>query len=138
MTKRTLEWTDDLLTGDTEIDTHHRALFHKALRISVACELGRGDREVGKTIAFLADYTQHHFAAEEKRMKLVNYPYMETHRGEHTEFMSQLAQYDREFRESTDKRSVALAVADFVARWFTRHVKLVDRPLIEYLRGQRR
>ena len=36
-----------------------------------------------------------------------------------------------------DKKSVAATTAAFAHDWFTRHVKLVDMPLIEYIRGVR-
>ena len=87
MAKLRAEWTDALLTGDREIDNQHKTFFVYAQRIVVACGLLRGAAEVEKTVRFMTEYAATHFAAEEKRMEAVGYPYIETHRTAHRSFL---------------------------------------------------
>jgi len=137
MTKRLVEWTDTLLTGDREIDTHHRALFLTVQRLEVACGLGRGEELIEATLRFLDEYGAKHFAAEGQRMIQLQYPYMETHRAAHRFFLNRIEELSQQLARGADKRAIANETAAFAHDWFTRHVKLVDMPLIEYLRGAR-
>ena len=137
MAKPRVLWSDTLLTGDKEIDTHHRALFLTVQRLAVACDLGRGDEVIEATLGFLQEYGLKHFEAEGQRMIKLQYPYMETHRAAHRSFLNRLEELALQLARGDDKKGVANATAEFAADWFTRHVKLVDMPLIEYMRGLR-
>jgi hemerythrin len=132
-----VEWSDQLLTGDRAIDTHHRALFLSVQRLVVACDLGRGDEHVEATLRFLAKYAVEHFAVEDERMDRLQYPYTETHRAAHRSFLNRLETLAQDIGRGVDKKRVAAAVAEFATDWFMRHVRLVDMPLIEYMRGSR-
>ncbi len=136
MAKTIPEWTDELRTGDREIDTHHRALFQIVKRLAVAAELGRADLEVDTALTFLTEYGKHHFATEDQWMVRLNYPYIETHRAAHRAFVNQIADFHAQLNDAT-RAEVAQALVRFASDWFDRHVKLVDMPLIEFLRGQR-
>ena len=128
------QWTTDLLTGDRELDTHHRALFVKAQRLAVACSLGRGGEGIEVELDWLRTYAQQHFAAEDDRMTRFHYPYVETHRAAHRSFTARLAGLEADLRTGADRGVVAAAAAAFVTDWFVTHVRLVDMPLIEHLR----
>lgn len=134
MGKGPLQWTDDLLTGDIEIDGHHKSFYRKALRVHVACNLGRGEEFLAETFRFLRDYAKYHFAAEETRMRAAQYPHIESHLEAHQGFVDKLAQLERDLEAAQDKQTVARSAAEVAIQWFNRHIKLVDRPLVEYLR----
>ena len=133
MGKGPLQWTDDLLTGDGEIDHHHKTFYMKALRVHVACNVGRGEEFLEETFGFLREYASFHFSAEEKRMRAIEYPYMESHLEAHRGFLDQLEQLERDLAAAQDKQTVARSAAQVAVQWFNRHIKLVDRPLVDYL-----
>ena len=134
MGKGPLEWNDDLLTGDREIDAHHRTFFRKALRLSVACQLGRGPEFVHETFVFLREYAEFHFAAEEKRMRAIAYPHVETHIEAHRTFLARLGELALKLKSEQDLDRVAKSASEMAVSWFNKHINLVDRPLVEYLR----
>jgi hemerythrin len=128
-----LRWTDELLTGDKIIDTHHKAFYLQAQRLQVACNLGRGAAEVERALKFLDEYTAQHFAHEENLMSSVGYPYLESHRAAHRAFAAQLATLNKKLAEGADRDDLARRVAEMVEGWFAHHLANADRPLIRFL-----
>ncbi len=137
MTSLAMSWSDDLLTGDREIDGAHRAFFDRVKALARACKVGKGAAELDAALAFLYDYAASHFASEEAKMAAISYPYLATHIAAHRAFNNKLEELQDEADHATDKEAVAAKLAAFSTDWFSRHVKLVDRPFIEYLRGDR-
>ncbi len=137
MTSLAMSWTDDLLTGDREIDSAHRAFFERVKQLTRACKVGKGATDLDSALAFLYDYAASHFASEEAKMAAIAYPYLATHIAAHRAFNNRLEELQDEADRTTDKEAVAAKLAAFSTDWFSRHVKLVDRPFIEFLRGER-
>ena len=133
----TLLWDDSLLTGDYEIDTHHRAFFTKAQRFSIENQLGRGAEELQGTLDFLAKYAAHHFKAEEHRMDQSGFPYKRSHVEAHGEFLEALRVFQTRVDGGADKPDLADELVKFVVDWFRHHIRNADFPLIRHLRGER-
>lgn len=133
MSKGPFEWTDALLTGDAIIDGHHKTFYVKALKVHVACKLGKGDQVIGEMLGFMRDYAVFHFEEEEIRMRVVRYPYLRSHLEAHRGFLGRLAELEREFEQAADKKDLAREIAEMSVGWFTQHICNVDRPLVEYL-----
>ena len=49
-------WTKDLETGNIQIDNEHKQLVKAADELVMACSLGKGRQEIGKSIEFLSNY----------------------------------------------------------------------------------
>lgn len=131
------QWDDELLTGDREIDTHHKAFFAKAERFSAAIKLGRGAAELQGNLDFLREYARHHFAAEDLRMTQIAFPYQRSHQEAHDRFLIALDGFQERVDQGEDKAALATEVLEFVVGWLRHHIKNVDFPLIRYLRGER-
>ena len=58
------KWSDDLLTGNTQIDTEHKELIKAINDLLEACSKGKGRAEIEKTVKFLSSYTKTHFTNE--------------------------------------------------------------------------
>lgn len=132
-TKKAIEWTDDLLLGDTLIDAQHRAFFQKALRVQVAIQLGRGNEEIAAAIDFMREYAAVHFADEAKRMLAADYPQIESHIAEHHLFLGRLRELEEEFDSSTDSKEVAARTVALATEWFAEHIRRTDQPLAAFL-----
>lgn len=48
--------TDDLLTGNTTIDSEHHQLFDAINKLLDACSSGHGRDQLGETMKFLEEY----------------------------------------------------------------------------------
>ena len=135
---KTPEWTDELLTGDLEIDAAHRLLFKRALDFAGACERGQGVQHLDGMLAFFIDHGARHFVCEEEKMAAIDYPYMATHIAAHRSFQNRLEELRELAAQPGNEQRAARACAELALDWFARHVRLVDRPFIELLRGDRR
>ena len=63
-----VEWSDDLSVGIELIDEQHKTWIGHLNDVSSALTSAQGPTQVGRTLSFLIDYTQHHFDTEEKHM----------------------------------------------------------------------
>ncbi len=60
----TVEWRENLATGNEEIDRQHMELFRRFNTLLAACNQGKGKDEVNGLLLFLNDYIRTHFALE--------------------------------------------------------------------------
>lgn len=133
-----LQWTEDLATGNSEIDAQHKALFATVDALLVAIEHGRGRQEVASTLNYLEGYLNFHIIAEERLMTEHAYPGIETHRAAHVQFTDDLANWKR--RYEADGPSPAFdMVLDLQLRlggWLRDHVSKADRDLARFLKSK--
>ncbi|MBI5508157.1 MAG: hemerythrin domain-containing protein [Deltaproteobacteria bacterium] len=130
-------WTDDLITGDRVIDTHHQALFKIVKRLALATQIGRSAAQLDGALKFLHGYARAHFDVEDARMVALAFPYIETHRAAHRAFLNRVEELIAAAAARSDHEALAAETAAFAVDWFNRHVRLVDMPLIEFIRGAR-
>ena len=127
-----IEWDASLETGNAEIDAHHRAFVAKVRQLLEACKLGRGSSELVTMAQFLRKYAGHHFAAEEKYMVEVGYPYMSTHQEQHAAFVRGLEEIERDLEQRGPRPDVIAKTTELVSDWLIRHIKGADLPLARY------
>lgn len=126
-------WSNDALIGDPVIDRQHKEFYVRALRVVVACELGKGAPQIAATLQFMREHADRHFADEEQRMRDVEFPYIELHREAHDRFRSRVRQLEGDFTASHDPETLAREVADVASEWFTDHIRRFDVLLGRYL-----
>lgn len=85
------ELTKDLETGNIFIDDEHSRLFKAVNDLLDACNEGRGREAVQKTVFFLTNYVNTHFANEEKLQTKNNYPNYAAHKAFHDKYKQDLA-----------------------------------------------
>jgi hemerythrin len=128
-----VEWTDDLSIGIPLIDEQHKSLIRRLNDVSKAIEAHEGEREIVKTLGFLADYAEFHFSAEEKHMKGNEYPGLEEQKTKHQEFMVTLKNMEQEFEEEGSTRILAESINTFLFNWLTSHIQGLDRKFGDFL-----
>ncbi len=84
------ELTKELETGNIFIDKEHRELLQAANDLLDACGAGKGREYMSKTIKFLNDYVDKHFANEERLQKNSGYPNFEAHKAFHEKYKQKL------------------------------------------------
>ncbi len=85
------EITNELLTGNTLIDTQHKELINIVNNLLDACANGEGRAKIAQTLDFLEQYVAKHFADEEKLQSDSNYPELLTHSNFHKKFKADFA-----------------------------------------------
>ena len=129
-----ITWDKNLETGDPEIDSQHRELFHRIDRLLAASREKRSREEVAQTLTFLGDYVVQHFSAEERMMTLADYPDLEAHRAEHARFVQEFGLLYREFKAEGPTTLFIIRVGNRVTNWLREHIYRTDRSLVEHLK----
>jgi hemerythrin len=133
-----LSWDPTLVTGVPEVDAQHEQLFERLDALLHAIRRGSSRDEVARTLAFLRDYVDTHFAAEEALMRDAAYGGYEEHKAQHELFARDLAALQEEFRRDGPSPSLILRVNSRVTAWLRDHLHRLDRSLADHLRATRR
>lgn len=125
-----LEWNDDYLVGEADIDSQHRHLFQMAQDIHDL------DNEADLRLAVfqLFRYVRVHFQDEEGFMKAADYPATDQHIAQHEAMIEKLSRLTDGSQE--DFPSVE-RLRRFILDWIVIHVLEHDQGLFKWLRQRR-
>ena len=130
-----VEFDDSLITGNTMIDNQHKELIAKIDALLTCCEQGGGKVQAIKMLDYLENYTEFHFAEEEKLQEEVSYPALEGHRQKHEEFKKAVeVLYDMLVEEEGPSEAFVAAVKKNVVDWLFDHIKNMDQALAAYIK----
>jgi hemerythrin-like metal-binding protein len=130
------QWDSGLAVGIALIDEQHKEWLGHLGAIANAIESGQGPDQIAKTLSFLSDYTDFHFATEEKHMAANNYPGLDAHRRKHAELRDTLKELVRDFLEDGATHPLAQAVNTFLGNWLQSHIREVDTEFAGFLKAQ--
>ena len=130
-----VEFDESLVTGNTMIDNQHKELIAKIDALLTCCEQGGGKVQAIKMLDYLENYTEFHFAEEEKLQEEVSYPALERHRQKHEEFKKAVeVLYDMLVEEEGPSEAFVAAVKKNVVDWLFDHIKNMDQALATYIK----
>lgn len=125
------EFTDELITGNSMIDSQHKELIDKINDLLCAIENNEGKEESKKMMAYLSEYVDFHFGEEEKFQEEIGYPGINEHKAKHAEFKKTVA--------ALTEMVTCGSMADFsnlvkkeVIEWLYYHIQGFDRSVAEY------
>lgn len=130
-----IQWTDDLATGVAEIDDQHKELFKRIDRLFQACNQAQGRLEIGKTIAFLEEYVDTHFDAEEKAMKQRSYPDYGAHKAQHVYYRNNLLTIKQQIEEEGPGVHLIILTNRLAVDWLRNHIQKLDRAFGDFLQS---
>jgi hemerythrin len=122
-----IEWNQKLAIGVDVIDGQHRQWIQRFNDVAAAIATQEGPVQIGKTLDFLADYTQQHFATEEKIMTAAGYPELPAHLTQHRELTQTLQDLLRDFEEEGATQKLAETVNSYLRNWLINHIQETDR-----------
>lgn len=129
-----IAWSDELLTGDPQIDWEHRQLVEM---LGLLSDPARADDPDYKRVCLdnLLAHVCSHFDHEEQIMRRVDYPELSAHREAHVCLLEQfnrfLALLDGDAESAPEER-----IMPFVGRWLLDHIRGDDRRLGTFLRAR--
>ena len=129
-----ITFDDNLITGNTTIDSQHQELINRIRQFVAACESGDSKIKAIKMLDYLDEYTNFHFQEEEELQKKVSYPEFSGHHAKHEEFktsIQELYNYLNE-NEGPDDQFIE-QVKRNVVDWLFQHIKTFDRSVAEYI-----
>jgi hemerythrin len=123
-------WDPRLETGIDVIDAQHRTLFEAVNTLGDSFKSGQAAYIARESLDFLAKYSIEHFQTEERFMRSMNYPDLDSHRIEHGRLVSQL----QALQVKHDKGYLVTAeVALFVADWLKHHIQEADMGYVRFI-----
>jgi len=130
---------NDLHLGIGELDEQHQAFFLHMVGLRKALIDGIGGRdELMKTLRFLDTFVEEHFAAEERYMRLHNYPGILVHRLDHEKFAGTIAEFKKKALDLDARGEVmsflAVEIEHRLEKWLEGHIRTLDRRMAEFLR----
>ena len=127
------EVTQDLITGNSLIDSEHRQLFAAVNDLMDACSQGRGRDQIQQTVRFLNDYVMKHFGDEERLQTQSKYPNYPAHKQFHDGYCRQLSQVTQELLQqgATVK---ALGDLNNVVAVLVSHIRTEDKRLARHVK----
>ena len=130
-----IEWTAALATGVEELDIQHKELFKRINELLDACHKGKGPEAVSEVLAYLDNYARLHFRTEENYMVKYNYSDYQNHRGQHREFMANIAEVRRRCSEEGPGVHIVVITNRVIAGWLNSHIRRSDKALGAYIKA---
>ena len=128
-------WNDSYSVGVKSIDEQHRVWIERLNNLSAAIEAHQEARHISKTLDFMMDYVEFHFAAEERLMEARNYPALAQHKLEHQKFRNTLMDlFVLETEETDSVGRIADSINNFQISWLKNHIQQVDRQFAAFLK----
>jgi len=121
-----MAWQNNLSIGIDLIDNQHKHWIEHYNNVVESITAQQDRAQISKTLGFLIDYTEQHFALEQKYMSVHNYPGFQEHLTEHDKLRSTLSNLVKEFEEEGATTQLAEAIAAFLKNWLIKHIQEVD------------
>ncbi|MCL2199183.1 MAG: hemerythrin family protein [Defluviitaleaceae bacterium] len=127
-----MKWHSSYETGNTTVDNDHKEIF--SLVDSLINSSFENQREsVTKAIDYLAGYVVRHFGNEERLMEESNYPRMEEHKKQHSDFVGvALGLREKYVSQPENASDIGLEINKTIVDWLSEHVLGSDKALADH------
>lgn len=134
-----MRWTEDISVGVPIIDNGHRELMNRLNNLRSAIKKQVCRYTIEDAIAFLVEYSETHFCAEEQYMLQYRYPRQTLHKEQHDKFREDIYFLKEELHNIRTlglkgSYELSVEVVQVVADWVHAHVMVFDGELLEFLR----
>jgi hemerythrin len=130
-----VEWSDDFLVGNSQIDCQHKELVRMTNEFYSGVQMGGVMAKVYfmKTIQGAVNYVKTHFSTEENIMRQVNYPYFEAHKKQHEDFVAEVTRQIQVFDKEDNPDPAGFV--KYLMDWVLRHIAASDKKYMPYIAG---
>ena len=130
-----ITWRPQLSVGQPSIDADHKHLivYLNELDAAISAPVFSAPK-AGIILIRLLEYTQEHFAREERLMQQVGYPKFEEHARQHRDAVRALTELSNAFSCEPGLPAVK-KLYSFTANWLVHHIIMQDTQLTPYIRG---
>ena len=131
-----IEWDESISVGVDWIDVQHKTWISYLNDMSEAVAARQSAVQVVRTLGFLIDYTEFHFATEEKHMQSSGYPGLEEHKAKHDKLRETLARLVEDYGEDGPTRNLAEDLDTFLGNWLKNHIRDIDQGFGAFLKAE--
>lgn len=126
-----IKWSEQFSVGVAEIDNQHKTLINMVNELHDAMSNGKGGDVLPSILKKLADYTQTHFATEERLMVARSYPSYRAHKQVHDSFARDVAELQKKCQSGGALLSIQ--IMNKLKDWLTNHILNTDKLLGRFL-----
>jgi hemerythrin len=119
-----LEWSDKYNVGVRTWDSQHQGLVAILNDLHSAILAGQVQAETGPLLQKLLDYTQNHFATEERMMTDAGHPGLAHHRELHRELTARVVEFIGRYKDGD--AGMYLPLLKFLRDWLADHILRED------------
>lgn len=127
-----MPWNDDFITGIDEIDHQHRTLVDMTNALyETINDLDDQAPPLSVTLERLLNYTENHFALEERLFEELGYPESQAHKAEHDKFSGQVRGLLERYQTGEQVSEQTLSL---LKHWLSHHILKVDKAYVHFFR----
>ena len=128
-------WSDDYISGFSEIDSQHKTLFSMINTFADENNERTSNSIIMKFIDSLMEYCNYHFTCEEDVMKENDYPLAAYHNDIHTKLTNTVKKISSDLRRNALKNPYISAVS-FSADWLNNHIARDDLSFLSFYKNK--
>lgn len=125
-----IDWSDSFSVKVAELDAQHKMLVSMINRLHDAMLANKGRGILRDIVTELSEYVRHHFAAEERYMRLFDYPEYRLHKLEHDQFAAETDELKR--RVEGGAFVLTLEVLNMLKEWLQNHILGADMKYADF------
>lgn len=130
-------WTDDLSTGNGQIDTQHKELFSRINDLIDAMKSGKGKDKIEETFKFLNQYLVTHFGTEERMMTSYKYPDYNAHKKQHESFTQKFKDLKQKLDTEGVSSTIVIEAQPLLVDWWYNHINKIDKALGAFMKDKK-
>ena len=125
-------WDDSWNVNVRELDGQHRMLATLICDLHDALKYARSLETINGVFDEVVEYTEYHFAAEERLMRDSRFPGYLLHKAVHDDARLRLADLRERF-EQGGRAAVSAAAFEFMRDWLLSHIEVEDQAIARHL-----
>jgi len=119
-----ITWNKSMSVKINSIDEQHIVLIDMINDFYENISNRSNNENISRLISGMKKYTIMHFSMEEKYMQQFKYPFYETHKKEHDEFIAKVNALEEKFNSGT--LIISFEITSFIKDWITKHIQHTD------------
>jgi hemerythrin len=120
-----LAWSDDLSVGVTRLDEQHKSIFEIINKLIDNDGLFVNSEIIADVLTELLEYSQVHFAQEEKYMDLKSYEFRTEHKKLHLDYRKKVVEFH--LSVAAYKHDTPNEILRFLIDWWRNHILIEDK-----------
>lgn len=124
-------WNESYKIGVPEMDEQHQRWLALLNEFYDHVKEGASSENLTKLLKGAMDYTDFHFAEEERFMGSIGYPGIDQQRARHQDIRNHLQEYYRKLQDR--KVVISLPVTTEMKNWFNQHILVEDKQYAEFV-----
>jgi hemerythrin len=127
-----VDWCPSYSVGNSLLDEQHQQMFAIISELHSAMFHKNARKQMIVAIRQLIEYTQKHFAEEERQMERSGFPGLTGHKAAHAKLKQQVIEIEQHFHEAKDSMAGDM-IGFLVSDWLMKHILELDKQYAPYL-----